>query len=247
MTTPPDPIDGVILANEVLDALPVHRVMGRDGVLVERFVTWADSGFAETDGEPSVPALAERLDREGIVLADGQRAEICLELDGWVAGVAAGLRRGVLQLIDYGHPAAELYDPIRRRDGTLRAYLRHTVHDDPYVHVGWQDLTAHVDVTAVGAAAASAGLTHLGTTTQAEFLAGLGAGDLLAELGRSPDTQLEDYLTARSSLLRMLDPAAMGRFRVMGFGRDWPADVPLPGFAFRLTRPGRPSGPATGD
>ena len=86
---------------------------------------------------------------ESIQLAEGQRAEICLALGPWVADAAAGLERGVLLLIDYGYPATELYDPVRRRDGTLRAYLRHRVHDDPYVHVGRQDLTAHVDVTAV--------------------------------------------------------------------------------------------------
>ena len=98
---------------------------------------------------PSRRALAA----EGIALADDQRAEICLELDAWMARAASGLDRGILLIVDYGYPAAELYDPVRRHDGTLRAYLRHTVHDDPYVHVGRQDLTAHVDVTAVEAAA----------------------------------------------------------------------------------------------
>jgi SAM-dependent MidA family methyltransferase len=84
-------------------------------------------------------------------------------------------------------------------------------------------------------------LAHLGTTTQAEFLAGSGAGELLVAMGADPATQMEDYLTARAALLRMLDPAAMGRFRVMGFGRDWPGGteaLPLPGFAFRMPRPG---------
>ena len=141
----------------------------------------------------------------------------------WVADAAAGLGRGALLLIDYGYPAAELYDPIRRRDGTLRAYLRHRVHDDPYLHVGRQDLTAHVDVTAVERAAIAAGLTHLGTTTQAEFLVGLGTEDLLRAIQADPATTMEDYLAVRSALVRLLDPAAMGRFRVMAFARGWPA------------------------
>src|SRR5439155_7718729 len=130
--------------------------------------------------------------------------ELSLDADAWVAEAAAGLERALLLAIDYGYPAAELFDPVRRRDGTLRAYLLHTVHDDLYRHVGRQDLTAHVDVTAVEAAAKAAGLTHLGTTTQAEFLAGLGAGDLLRAYGAEPATTIEDYLTARSSLLRMI-------------------------------------------
>ena len=144
-----------------------------------------------------------------------------------------------LLLIDYGYPAAELYDPIRRRDGTLRAYVRHTVHDDPYAHVGRQDLTAHVDVDAVVRAADRAGLAHLGTTTQAEFLVGLGMDEHLRAIQTDPATTMESYLAVRSSVMRLLDPAATGRFRVMAFGRDWP-DAPdgdrpgrWPGFGYR--------------
>jgi SAM-dependent MidA family methyltransferase len=230
------PITGLILANEVLDALPTHRVVARDGVLREIAVGWSDGAFVDVETEPTTAALAERLAVEGIALADGQRAEICLALDGWIAGVAAGLGRGVLLPIDYGYPAEALYDPIRRRDGTLRAYLRHRVHDDPYSHVGRQDLTAHVDVTAVERAASGAGLAHLGTTTQAEFLVGLGTQDLLQAIQADPATTLEDYLEVRSALLRLLDPAAMGRFRVMAFGRGWPEGPPLAGLGYRLDR-----------
>jgi SAM-dependent MidA family methyltransferase len=126
-------------------------------------------------------------------------------------------------LIDYGAPAAELYDPVRRRpDGTLRAYVRHRVHDDPYRHVGRQDLTAHVDVTAVERAAHRAGLSTVGITTQAEFLVGVGTERLLRAIQADPATTMADYLEVRSALMRLLDPSAMGRFRVMAFGRDWP-------------------------
>ncbi len=152
------PAIGFVLANEVLDALPVHRVVVRDGALREVLVGSRDGAFVDVEAEPTTPDLAARLADESIELAEGQRAEICLALGPWLADAAAGLERGVLLLIDYGYPAAELYDPIRRRDGTLRAYLRHRVHDDPYIHVGRQDLTAHVDVTAVERAAAAAGL-----------------------------------------------------------------------------------------
>jgi SAM-dependent MidA family methyltransferase len=232
------PVDGVVLANEVLDALPTHRVVQRGATLLEVFVgAGRDGGFTDVEAEPSTPALASRLEAEGVVLDDGQRAEICLAVDGWVAAVAAGLARGVALFIDYGYPAPELYDPVRRRDGTLRAYLRHRVHDDPYVHVGRQDLTAHVDVTAVERAAAMAGMTHLGTTTQAEFLVGLGTQDLLQAIQADPATTLESYLAVRSALFRLLDPSATGRFRVIAFGREWPADgPPLRGLDYRLRR-----------
>lgn len=233
------PFDGVVLGNEVLDALPVHRVVARDGVLREVLVGSLDGRFVDVEDDPSTPELAERFRLEGIELVDGQRAEICLAVEPWIADALTGLRRGVLLLIDYGYPAAELYDAVRRRDGTLRAYLRHRVHDDPYGHVGRQDLTAHVDVSAVERAAASAGLGHLGTTTQAEFLVGLGIEGLLQAIQTDPSTSIEAYLVVRSALMRLLDPRAMGRFRVMGFGREWPAGAPLAGLAYRLRAGGR--------
>ncbi len=228
------PVHGVVIANEVLDALPTHRLIFRDGMLRELLVGWRNGRFVDVEADPSTPALVERLASEGISLVDGQRAEICLAMEPWLAAAASGLERGVLLLIDYGYPAAELYDPTRRRDGTLRAYLRQRVHDDLYRHVGRQDLTAHVDVTAVERAALTAGLSRLGTTTQAEFLIGLGAQDLLQAIQSDPATSLEDYLAVRSAVMRLLDPGAMGRFRVMGFGRTFPDRPPLAGFAYRL-------------
>ena len=228
------PIEGAVLANEVLDALPVHRVEGRvGGELAELFVGLDVFGELTTvEGPPSTPALAARLDEEGAHLAPGQRAEVCLAVDGWVADAATGLARGLMLLIDYGHPAADLYDPTR--GSLLRAYIHHRVHDDPYVNVGRQDLTAHVDLTAVERAATAAGLTHLGTTTQAAFLARLGAGELLVGLQSDPATTLGPYLEARSALYRMLDPGVSGSFAVLAFGRDLPIEPPLlglgPGF-----------------
>lgn len=233
-----EPVEGAVIANEVLDALPVHRVGIRDGVLAERFVAHDGERFVDAWGPPSTPALAARLATEEIALAEGSSAEIALALDGWIAAAAAGLGRGLLLLIDYGAPAAELYDPVRRRDGTLRAYLRQRVHANPYIHVGHQDLTAHVDLTAVERAAAAAGLETLGLTTQAEFLVGVGTEDLLRAAQADPGTTIADYLVLRSTLMRMLDPAAMGRFRVMAFARRWPAGAMLSGLSYRV--PPRP-------
>ena len=230
------PIVGAVIANEVLDALPTHRVQGAAAVgggqdqdaagpaeLLESFVDWRDGAFIDVLGPPSTADLADRLSAEGVVLRAGQRAEICLAVDDWVKNAAAGLERGTALVIDYGYPAAELYDPVRRPAGTLAAYLGQRAHDDPFRAVGRQDLTAHVDTTAVERAAAAAALTHLGTTTQSRFLAGLGAGELLVELQTGPDATLQRYLEARAALVRMIDPAAMGRFSVLAFGRGLPS------------------------
>ena len=237
--------DGVVLANEVMDALPVHRVRQRGAALRELAIDLdGDNAFHEVETDPSTPDLAARLGREDITLVDGQTAEICLGLDAWLAAAVAPLRRGVALLIDYGAPAAQLYDPARRRDGTLRAYLRHRVHDDPYIHIGRQDLTAHVDVTAVERAAHDAGLATIGITTQAEALMGLGIEARLRAIQADPATTLADYTLVRASLMRLLDPAAMGRFRVMAFGRDWPdmpGGVPLGLFSFALPTMSRPT------
>ncbi|HUG29157.1 MAG TPA: SAM-dependent methyltransferase [Candidatus Limnocylindria bacterium] len=254
------PALGAILANELLDALPVHRVEGGpEGDLLERFVTLAEPGgvagpgseagrrkragtgddagddagsdakagdakagdaaapFVTQLGLPSSPALAARLVDGGVALEPGQPAEICLALDDWVSRAVAPLERGVLLLIDYGYPARELYRPAR--GSTLRAYYRHRVHADPLVAIGRQDLTAHVDLTAVERAAVAAGLEPLGRTTQASFLDALGAGELLVALQTDPATTLESYFEARSALVRMLDPRATGAFAVLTFGR----------------------------
>ena len=237
---------GLVIANELLDALPVHRVRQRGPDLREIAVALdpATGSLTEVEIEPTTPALGQRLSSEGVRLVDGQTAEICLELDAWLGDATQHLDRGLVLLIDYGAPAAELYDPVRRRAGTLRAYVRHQVHDDPFAHVGRQDLTAHVDVTAVERAAHALGLTTVGITTQAEALMSLGVEARLQAIQADPTTTWETYTLVRAAIQRLLDPAAMGRFRVMLFGRGWPTlqapDDPGSGLlAFRL--PARPS------
>lgn len=228
------PAAGAVLANELLDALPVHLVEGAHDGLRERFVALdpapLDPGnpFTFVLEPPSTAALEERLRAEGIALEPGQPAEICLEVDAWLDRAAEPLDRGLVLLIDYGAPADELYTTAR--GSTLRAYHRHRVHDDPLVAIGRQDLTAHVDLTAVERAAAAAGLASLGRTRQQAFLAALGLGDLLVALQSSLGTTLEAYLEARSAVVRMLDPRATGAFAVLAFGRGLPAEPPLRGF-----------------
>ena len=147
------PFDGVVIAQRG-PRRPARP--SRPAASARRCASWPSTSV--TDGavrrgrgraDDAGPRRAPR-PIEGIELVDGQTAEICLALDDWIAEAAAAPRGAAcVVLIDYGAPAAELYDPVRRRDGTLRAYVRHQVHDDPYRFVGRQDLTAHVDVTAV--------------------------------------------------------------------------------------------------
>jgi len=227
------PVAGVVLANEVLDALPVHRVARRDGRLLERLVALEGETLVDAWADPTTPDLAARLAAEAVDLAEGQDAEICLGIGPWVEDAVAGLASGLLLVIDYGAAAGDLYDPARRPHGTLRAYVRHRVHDDVYRHVGRQDLTAHVDLTALEHAAEAAGLVAVGSTTQAEFLVGAGVESLLRASQADPATTIQDYVELRSALMRLLDPAAMGGFRVVAYGRGWPDGPALAGFAYR--------------
>ncbi|MBW3633553.1 MAG: SAM-dependent methyltransferase [Chloroflexi bacterium] len=229
----PEPITGVVLANEVADAFGVHRLICRDGTLREGWVVWTGNGFVEEEGDLSPEAAAadpEGMLREnGIALGEGDRIEISPSATAWFASVARGLRRGYAIVIDYGYPAAELYE-AHRLAGTVRAYRGHTVSDHPFAHVGEQDLTAHVDFSALRRAGEDAGLTFAGQTNQGAFLASLGMGDLLVALGKDPETALPEYLAAQASILRLIDPGGMGRFGVLIMARDAPVSPPLKGF-----------------
>jgi len=217
------PLVGVVLANEFIDALPVHRMEAdADGRLRELFVTWHGEWFAEEAGEPSDRSLVDYFEALGIKLAPGQRAEVNLAVAPWLDEVRDTLERGYVLIIDYGHPAVELYSAARR-EGTLRAYRGHTAHDDPFRAVGRQDLTAHVDVTMIGRWANDRGLGSLALTTQARFLVAGGLEDLLGRERTRTDLDAASYALLRSSIGRLLDPRALGGFPVLLLGRGAPA------------------------
>jgi SAM-dependent MidA family methyltransferase len=230
----PEPITGVVIANEVADALPVHRLIWRDGRLREGWVVWSGDKFAEVIGDLSPDAVAadpEKMLREnGITLDQGDRIEISPAAAAWFASAAGGLRRGYTIVIDYGYEAAELYRE-HRLAGTVRTHRGHSVSDDPFVHVGEQDLTAHVDFSALRRAGEKAGLTFAGQTNQGAFLASLELGNLLVSLGSDPQTALPEYLAAQAATLRLIDPGGMGRFGVLIMARDAPVLPPLRGFS----------------
>ncbi len=228
------PFSGAIVANEFLDALPVHRVELRDGRLRERFVDWdeATARLVERPGAPSIDALAQRLEQDGVALAEGQVAEICLELEPWLAEVAGDLQDGLVLVIDYGHPAGALYDPARA-GGTLRAYAGQRAHADPFIAVGRQDLTAHVDLTALESGAQARGLELLGEVSQAELLLGCGLEELVDRVRSNPGTSMEQWLALRSAIARLLDPAALGGFRAVLLGHGLDREPPLLGMSRR--------------
>lgn len=227
-------VTGVVLANEVVDALPVHRVSWYQDRLWELYVDWNGERFVEVLGPPSTEALGDWLERLGVQLEEGQVTELCLALVDWVEDVARLLARGYVLVLDYGSVAPERYDPVRFPRGTVRTYFRHTVGDDPFQALGEQDITAHVDFTMLGLAAQERGFTVLGLTTQAEFLAQAGLGELLVQLQAEPGMTAEQYLTARAAARHLLDPAGMGRFRVLLLGKGVPEGALPSGFRPRL-------------
>lgn len=229
----PTRLRGFILANEVLDAMPVHRFrIGGDGKPREICVRPSRSGLEEVATEPIHPGLTTALgtlqDR-GLAVDPGYESEINLRLGPWIQILAEMLERGLILLIDYGYPRTEYYRSDRRR-GTLMCHSRHRAHPDPYRHPGLQDITAHVDFTAVAEAGVQAGLRLAGYTTQAHFLISCGLDRLLAQAAAGPNA-MDTLLGAKQLVL----PSAMGeRFQVIGL--DWGMTTAWAGFSFRDLR-----------
>ena len=202
-----------VLSNELFDALPVHRVTVRDGALRELYVVWTGDAFAWEVGLPSTPRLAAHLDREGIQLAEGQVSEVCLAAADVLSEMARVLGRGHVLTIDYGHEAADYYSP-ERRSGTLVGYYHHTATDDPLVGVGEQDLTAHVDFTALQVAGAEMGLATVELTTQREYLLARGLRPLRdARLAAEP--QFSRRLAIDQAMTELVATGGLGDFRVL--------------------------------
>ena len=221
----PDRVSGVIVANELLDALPTHAVTMTAKGLQEVYVD-ADGGrFVESTGPPSSPALARYFDRLGATPRPGWRGEVNLAAVDWVRAAARRLTRGFLVLIDYGHPARELYGG-HHASGTLTTFHRHLVdaagtdpdrRDGPawLADPGERDITSHVDFTSIELAARDEGLEVLGFVDQTRFLLGLGALD---DLDATADTA--GALRHRLALKTLLAPGGLGStHRVLMLGR----------------------------
>lgn len=224
--TLPNKFEGVIVANEVLDATPSHRITTLHGAVLEVCVQRPASadGFerCETTASQGIKHAAKQLD----LPADGYETEINLSARALVTSLARLLVRGVMLFIDYGFPAREFYHPQRNR-GTLMCHYRHHAHDDPFAFVGLQDITTHVDFSAIAAAAQNGGAALLGYTTQAQFLINCGIIDLLSS---TPASDARAYAPLAAQVQKLTSPAEMGElFKVIALGKN--IDAPLLGFA----------------
>jgi SAM-dependent MidA family methyltransferase len=221
----PPSITGLVMMNEVLDALPVHLVARRSGGWHERGVVVRDGAFG-FDDRPLAPGplagrAAERFPDEG-----DYASEINVAAEALIEALAARIDRGALLAIDYGFPRGEYYHP-QRAGGTLMGHYRHRAHGDPFLWPGLSDLTAHVDFTAIAEAGVRGGLELAGFTTQAAFLLALGVLDRLAAVG--PPAGLA-YAREASAVQKLLSPAEMGElFKVLALARGHA--IAWPGFA----------------
>jgi SAM-dependent MidA family methyltransferase len=227
----PEDFRGVLLANEVLDALPIQRFRIRGLQVNQLGVTWelGRLDWSEVHADAALEATVREIEFNlGEPFADGYTSEINLRLRQWIAGIAASMQQGAAFLIDYGLPRRQYY-AANRSAGTMLCHFRHRFHDDPLINVGVQDIGAWVDFTAVAEAAVAAGMSVAGYTTQAHFLIGTGIEQFLAPTN---DEELASRLQmARQAMLLTL-PGEMGeRFKVIGLAKG--VDLPLRGFSVR--------------
>jgi SAM-dependent MidA family methyltransferase len=221
----PERVDGVILLNEVLDALPVHIVVRRDACWFERGVADRGDALAFEDralAKGALHQLAEaRFPSEG-----DYESELNPAAEALIEDLGRRLQSGAILVVDYGFPRREYYHP-QRVAGTLIGHYRHRAHGDPFLWPGLSDLTAHVDFTAIAEAGVRAGLRVAGFATQAAFLLGCGILDRLRAIG-APESR--DYMREASAVQKLLSPAEMGEvFKVLALARS--DDIGWPGFA----------------
>jgi len=225
---------GLLIANEVIDAMAVERFRIGDGAVEQLCVREAGGGF-EWTSRPAPAPLEQAVRRVetglGRRLPDGYRSEINLALPAWLAALTEHMEQGLALFIDYGYPRGEYYLP-ERSDGTLMCHYRHRAHDDPFFWPGLQDITAWVDFTALAEAAQAAGLEVEGYASQSLFLLGCGLDRVLSE----QDSARDGDRMARNAEARQLTlPGMMGeRFQAMGLGRG--LELPLTGFSLQDLR-----------
>jgi SAM-dependent MidA family methyltransferase len=219
----PERIRGVVIANEVVDAMPVHAVSWRAEGIMERGVSVLHDKLVWAE-RPASGALLE--EATAIAAPPPYESEIGLIASAWMREIAQRLEEGVIFVIDYGFPRHEYYHP-QRATGTLMCHYRHRAHSDPFAHPGEEDVTAHVDFSALAEAAVDSGLEVLGYATQAQFLVNCGITEVLGEA--NVDNALH-YAPLAAEAQKLLSPAEMGElFKVLAVGRG--VRQPLLGFS----------------
>jgi SAM-dependent MidA family methyltransferase len=229
-------VEGVIFSNELVDALPFHRVRAGGDGLKEIYVDHRGGRFTELPGPPSLPELARYFQEEGVCLEEGQTAEVNLQAGRWMQEVAGRLKRGFVLTVDYGATSAELYTPSRYH-GTMRCFERHNLVDNPYEAIGRRDITANVNFSSLIRWGEQAGLKTAGLVTQADFLINTG----ILELIRGNDDYRFDEKAYRDveAVKKLILPGSMGRvFRVLIQCRGFAEAPPLRGTSSRLFRTG---------
>jgi SAM-dependent MidA family methyltransferase len=232
-------ITGCIFSNELVDAFAVHQVQKVGASLMEVYVSLEGDRWVETLQPLSTAAIAEYFEAINIDLLspdypEGYRTEVNLQALDWLNTVADRLLQGYLLTIDYGYSARRYYNP-GRTNGTLQCYYQHQVHGDPYTNLGQQDITAHVDFTALQTQGDRLGFVTLGLTQQAAFLMYLGLGDRIASLSQVAGLsggEMLDRLKMRDALHRLIDPTGLGGFGVLVQGKGLPElaiETPLTG------------------
>lgn len=199
-------ITGCIVSNELIDAFPVHRVIEADG-LKEVYVCVNDGEFTETAGDISDTAINVYLERLGIRLLNRQTSEVNLRAMNWIKKAGALIDKGFVITIDYGLPAKELFHPAR--GGGLQCYYKHTMSDNPYQRIGYQDITSKVDFTSLALAGKDAGLEVTGFTTQFYFLTGIGVWSELKEAAEAGINDIET-LKWNQGIKELAFPGGMG-------------------------------------
>ncbi len=218
----PAALIGVVVANEVLDAIPVHLIEWQAGQWLERGLS-LDSGLVWQIQSLQNTALVAGM--PPVQWPEGYTTEVCPAAQGLVASLGHMLQQGMMLWIDYGFPAHEYYHP-QRNQGTLMCHFQHYAHDDPLINLGLQDITAHVNFTAIAETALTAGLSCAGYTTQAQFLINCGILQLLETV--TPDDSAR-YLPMVAAVQKLLSPAEMGElFKVLALTKG--LSVPLLGF-----------------
>lgn len=224
--TLPGAIEGCVVSNELLDAMPVHRIVMDSGWIREIFVTWDGQNFREESLDPSTPEIRAYFNELGLLPGDGCRAEVNLDALRWMQQAAGSLRRGFILTLDYGCEAAELYAPWRT-DGTLLCFARHNPSSDPYTSIGRKDMTSYLDFTSLRTIGEEAGLRSLPLVSQSEFLTNLGIADAISR----SESDLEDQYARRRAIIELLDPVELGRIKVLAQAKS--VSTELRGFARR--------------